>query len=82
MITMATEVNMANNAEAHAAGKHPGYETTAWLALVQSIDILYQKRIKVIVNGGALNPAGLARKVNELVSHLPMTQGVGTQGCV
>ncbi|GAB7342429.1 hypothetical protein MBLNU457_g0639t1 [Dothideomycetes sp. NU457] len=61
------EVNIANNAEAFANGQHPGYEETAWLGLEQSIDVINQKRIKVAINGGALNPKGLAEKVAELV---------------
>lgn len=62
------EVNIAENAQAHAAGKHPGWEQTAWDGIEQSIDLLNEKRIKVIVNGGAHNPKGLADKVHELVS--------------
>lgn len=55
---------MAANAEAYAAGKHPGYEATAWQGLLQTIDVINQKRIKVAINGGALNPQGLAAKIN------------------
>ncbi|KAI9933925.1 hypothetical protein MW887_004997 [Aspergillus wentii] len=61
------EVNMANNAEAYRAGKHPGYEETAWEGLQQTIEVISQKRIKVIINGGALNPGGLAERVKGLV---------------
>ncbi|KAF9870900.1 hypothetical protein CkaCkLH20_11572 [Colletotrichum karsti] len=61
------EVNMANNAEAYAEGKHAGYEETAWNGLQQTIDVIAQKRIKVCINGGALNPSGLAVKVAALV---------------
>ncbi|KAJ3549814.1 hypothetical protein NM208_g317 [Fusarium decemcellulare] len=63
------EVNMANNAEAYAKGEHPGYENTAWQGLQQSIDSIAQKRIKVAINGGALNPGGLATKVAALVGY-------------
>lgn len=51
------------------AGTHPGWEETCWDGFVQSIDLIAENQIKVVVNGGALNPAGLARKVQELVSH-------------
>ncbi|KAF2017610.1 DUF1446-domain-containing protein [Aaosphaeria arxii CBS 175.79] len=61
------EVNIAENAQAHAAGQHPGWEQTAWDGIEQTIDLLNEKRIKVIVNGGAHNPQGLAEKVHELV---------------
>jgi hypothetical protein len=62
------EVNIAENAQAHAAGTHPGWEQTAWDGIEQTIDILNEKRIKVIINGGAHNPKGLAEKVHSLVS--------------
>jgi len=65
------EVNIAQNAQAHAAGKHPGWEQTAWDGIEQTIDLLNKKRIKVVVNGGAHNPQGLAEKVQELV-HEPL----------
>ena len=32
-----------------------------------SLDIINEKRIKLVVNGGCLNPKGLAEKTNELV---------------
>ncbi|KAF2661960.1 DUF1446-domain-containing protein [Lophiostoma macrostomum CBS 122681] len=62
------EVNIAENAQAHALGQHPGWEETAWDGISQSIEILNEKRIKVIVNGGAHNPKGLAEKVQKLVT--------------
>jgi len=58
---------MANNAQAYARGEHPGYEETAWIGLQQTIDVINKKRIKVAINGGALNPSGLAEKTAELV---------------
>lgn len=64
------EVNIAENAQAHAAGNHPGWEQTAWDGIEQSIDLLQEKRIKVVINGGAHNPKGLAEKVHELVCGL------------
>ncbi|KAF2681150.1 DUF1446-domain-containing protein [Lentithecium fluviatile CBS 122367] len=62
------EVNIAENAQAHAARQHPGWEQTCLDGIEQSIDILAEKRIKVIVNGGAHNPKGLAEKVQQLVT--------------
>ncbi|KAJ0422751.1 hypothetical protein BJY00DRAFT_322325 [Aspergillus carlsbadensis] len=61
------EVNLANNAEAWRAGKHPGYEETAWEGLQQTIDIIAEKGIKVVINGGALDPKALSLKVQDLV---------------
>jgi hypothetical protein len=65
------EVNMANNAHAYQKGEHPGYEETAWEGIKQTIDVISAKKIKVIINGGALNPRGLAVKVEELVGIPP-----------
>ncbi|KAJ5170499.1 uncharacterized protein N7500_003282 [Penicillium coprophilum] len=61
------EVNMANNAQAFQRGEHPGYEQTAWDGIQQTIDVIAKKGIKVVLNGGALNPKGLALKVHELI---------------
>jgi len=69
-LIISTEVNIAENAEAHAKGQHPGWEETAWDGIQQSIEILDKKRIRVIVNGGAHNPKGLAEKVQQLVGHV------------
>ena len=63
-----TEMNVAQNAEAMALGSHPGYEATALEGLTLSLDVLNEKRIKVVINGGALNPKGLAERVQEMVS--------------
>ncbi|OJD19256.1 hypothetical protein AJ78_00786 [Emergomyces pasteurianus Ep9510] len=62
------EMNLAEHAEAMAAGQHPGYDPYAWDGIQQSIDAIAAKRIKVIINGGALNPRGLAISTQELVS--------------
>lgn len=61
---------MANNAQAWRAGKHPGYEETAWDGLQQTIDVIAKKGIKVMINGGALDPKALALRVQNLVSGL------------
>ncbi|KAL4985401.1 hypothetical protein BDW68DRAFT_145096 [Aspergillus falconensis] len=61
------EVNLANNAEAWRAGKHPGYEETAWEGIQQTINIIAEKGIKVVINGGALDPKTLAMKVHGLI---------------
>ncbi|KAI8668577.1 hypothetical protein NCS57_00669200 [Fusarium keratoplasticum] len=61
------EVNLAANAEAFANGKHPGYEVSALEGLKMTLDVINTKRIKVALNGGALNPKGLAEAVAELV---------------
>ena len=59
---------MANNAQAWRTGHHPGYEPSAWEGIQQTIDIISQKGIRVVINGGALDPKALALKVEALVS--------------
>lgn len=61
------EFNLGNIAEAMAAGSHPGYEATAWDGIQQTVDLLAEKKIKLVINGGAQNPKGLALKTQELV---------------
>ncbi|QLI74683.1 uncharacterized protein G6M90_00g111520 [Metarhizium brunneum] len=61
------EVNIAQNAEAFASGSHPGYEMSALEGLEKTLDVINDKRIKVAINGGALNPKGLAEKIAMMV---------------
>lgn len=63
-------MNLAENAEAYKAGKHPGWVDTAWAGLQQSIEVIAERNIKVVINGGSLNPSGLAQKVALFVSYL------------
>ncbi|KAJ6007262.1 hypothetical protein N7540_011238 [Penicillium herquei] len=60
------EVNLANNAEAYRAGNHSGYEASAWDGLKDTMDLIAERGIRVVINGGALNPRGLAVKVEAL----------------
>ena len=60
-------MNLAENAEAYRAGQHPGYVDTAWAGLQESIDVIADRGIKVVINGGSINPSGLAPKVTALV---------------
>jgi hypothetical protein len=46
---------------------HPGYEKNALEGLRLSLEVANDRRIKIIVNGGALNPKGLATIVAEMV---------------
>ena len=69
-------MNVAQNAEAMAAGSHPGYEATALEGLTLSLEVLNEKRIKVVINGGGLNPKGLAEKVQQMVSRATARSGV------
>lgn len=66
------ELNLAANAEAFRTGTHNGWIDTAWEGLQQSIDVIAERGIKVVINGGGLNPSGLASKVSALACLLPL----------
>ena len=55
-------------AVAQAEGKGAGWAPTAWDGIEQSISVIENKGIKVVLYGGAHNPEGLAKKVQDLVS--------------
>lgn len=76
------EVNLANNAQAWREGKHPGYEPTAWHGLQQTIDVIAQKGIRVVINGGALDPKALALKVERLVSTSTYKGDITLESCI
>lgn len=61
------EANLAQYAEAYAAGKHPGWMASAWDGLHKSLAAVSERHIKVVINGGALNPEGLANETARLV---------------
>lgn len=48
-----------------AKGEHPGWIQTAWDGIEQTAALLDEKRIKLVINGGALNPKGLAEKAHD-----------------
>ncbi|KIW91221.1 uncharacterized protein Z519_08117 [Cladophialophora bantiana CBS 173.52] len=62
------EMNLAENAQKMAVGKHDGWEPTAWDGLEQTLDVIKDKGIRIIINGGALNPRGLAKKAQKFVN--------------
>ncbi|KXT17246.1 hypothetical protein AC579_5798 [Pseudocercospora musae] len=62
------EINLGNDAEAYAKGEHPGWCQTAWDGIELTADLIAEKKIKVVINGGSLNPKGLALKVHEFVN--------------
>ncbi|KAF7192466.1 hypothetical protein HII31_06206 [Pseudocercospora fuligena] len=62
------EINLGNDAEAYAKGEHPGWCQTAWDGIELTADLIAEKRIKVVINGGSLNPKGLALKVHDFVN--------------
>jgi hypothetical protein len=58
-----TEANLAQNADSYSAGTHAGYDPNAYEGICMSLEPAAKSNIKIIVNGGALNPEGLARKI-------------------
>lgn len=50
---------------------HPGWIPTAWDGLEQSMELADEKRIKIVINGGGLNPKGLAEKAHTWVCFSP-----------
>jgi hypothetical protein len=61
------EVSLADNKDAMTTGKHGGWIDSCWDGIRASLDILACKSVKLIINGGGLNPAGLARETQKLV---------------
>ena len=57
------ELNIASAAELYRQGKHTGWEPTAEDGLLKSLEVIVEKKIKIVVNGGARNPSGLAKKI-------------------
>ncbi|KPI40376.1 uncharacterized protein AB675_7778 [Cyphellophora attinorum] len=61
-------MNLAENAVAMTAGTHDGWEPHCYEGLEMCIDEIIARGVKVVVDGGALNPKGMAEKVwRELV---------------
>ncbi|KAJ5745463.1 hypothetical protein N7520_010645 [Penicillium odoratum] len=60
------EMNIASHAVSIKQGG-TGYASTALDGIKQSLAVINEKRIKVIINGGGLNPIGLAKEVDKLV---------------
>ena len=61
------EMTLAEHVDAMALGEHDGYEIPAWEGLEMCLDVTNEKRIKIVTNGGAQNPRGLAQKVQEQI---------------
>ncbi|KAK8017415.1 hypothetical protein PG993_013741 [Apiospora rasikravindrae] len=64
------EANLAQAAEAYAEGTHPGWVASAWDGLQKSLRVAAERRIKIVINGGALNPKGLAVQCAEEANRL------------
>ncbi|KAM6477103.1 hypothetical protein HDV62DRAFT_238717 [Trichoderma sp. SZMC 28011] len=62
------ENNLAQEAESMAAGTGEGFKANAWDALQQSIDVIAQKGIRVVINGGGLGAKALAVRCQQLAT--------------
>ena len=71
------EMNLAENAVAMAAGRHDGWEPCAWDGLDLSLEAIAARGVKVVINGGALNPRGLAQKTMSEVKRRGLDLKVG-----
>lgn len=61
------ENNLAQEQAAIAAGTGEGFKKNAWEALQLSMDVIAENGIKVVINGGGLNPQALAAHCQELI---------------
>lgn len=61
------ENNLAQEQAAIAAGTGEGFKKNAWQALELSLDVIAAKGIKVVINGGGLNPQAMAVRCQGLV---------------
>ncbi|KAK6386254.1 hypothetical protein LTS17_001829 [Exophiala oligosperma] len=64
------EANLAVYADLYKAGKHPGYVPNALDGIRKSLRVIAEKKIKVVINGGALNPQGLAMETIKEIKSL------------
>ena len=55
-------MDVARNVEAMKVGSYPCYEPSILDRVTLSLDVIYEKRVKAIINGGALNPKFLAER--------------------
>lgn len=62
------EFNLSANTLNFKSGRHTGWERTCEDGLMQTLEVANEKRIKIVVNGGALNPKGLAELVQNKVT--------------
>ncbi|GFF35399.1 hypothetical protein IFM46972_04538 [Aspergillus udagawae] len=60
------EASLANHAVEIKSSTGPGWVPTAWNGLQQTFEVDGEKRNKIVINGGAINPRGLAEETHEL----------------
>ncbi|PHH61773.1 hypothetical protein CDD81_7984 [Ophiocordyceps australis] len=62
------EATLASDAIKMKNGTGNGWANTALGGIEMSLEIVNEKGIKIVVNGGSLNPKGLAEEVHELIA--------------
>nr|UWK21970.1 DUF1446 domain-containing protein [Trichoderma protrudens] len=61
------EATMASSAMQRAQSTGSGWIQSALDGIQMSLDLINEKRIKIVVNGGAMNPKGLAEKIHGMI---------------
>lgn len=62
------ENNIAQEAAAMDKGTGEGFKKNAWEGLQLSMDVIAEKGIKVVIDGGGLGPQNLAKRCQELIT--------------
>lgn len=70
-------MNLADHAVELKNSTGPGWVPTALDGIQQTLEIANEKRIKIVVNGGAVNPKGFAEKTYDLVKEKSLDLTVG-----
>ncbi|UNI25025.1 hypothetical protein JDV02_010733 [Purpureocillium takamizusanense] len=63
------EATLASGALRMHDAAEPGWVASALAGIEMSLDLVAEKRIKVVVNGGSLDPSGLADRVHDMIAH-------------
>ncbi|KAF7555018.1 hypothetical protein G7Z17_g2517 [Cylindrodendrum hubeiense] len=71
------EANLAQNVDKFKANEHNGYEINALEGLKLSLEVAVRRRIRLVINGGALNPEGLARAVASMAREKDLKLKIG-----
>lgn len=61
------ENNIAQEAAMLDAGTGEGFKKNAWEGLQLTMDVIAQKGIKVVINGGGLGPQNMAKRCQDLI---------------
>lgn len=62
------ENNIAQEAAAMDAGTGEGFKKNAWEGLQLTMDVIAEKHIKVVINGGGIGAENLARRCQDLIT--------------